>query len=311
MTREPDRVATLLAALAPIRDDDLVVETHSPGARALLEAILETPCRPGAVERRSPDRRRSVKMLALAAALLAAALLSLPAFGVGAKLASLFAGWRDPRAPVPTAPDVVVASGKAGVRWRIVATSSDQGLCLGLFNRAGGDSLGSASCGYTDIRGRLPGDLRGDPASSCVATPSALAPCGSLPLHWIDIGGGGNTVGLERHFAFGALSTEVAQVELVLTDGRTMDARVVEEPGGLPLDFYWASWSCPVQPVTEGPYGGLGLHECREDGGAAVSMAVAFDGEGRALERRVPAWNGNPTGDPDGPRPPVGQPAED
>ena len=35
-----------------------------------------------------------------------------------------------------------------------------------------------------------------------------------------------------------------------------------------------------------------------------VEMAVARDSEGRVLGRRVPAWNGNPTGDPDGQQPP-------
>jgi hypothetical protein len=35
-----------------------------------------------------------------------------------------------------------------------------------------------------------------------------------------------------------------------------------------------------------------------------TKMALARDAAGRVLERRVPAWNGNPTGDPEGAPPP-------
>ncbi len=34
-------------------------------------------------------------------------------------------------------------------------------------------------------------------------------------------------------------------------------------------------------------------------------MGIARDSAGGVLERRVPIWNGNPTGDPEGPRPPT------
>jgi hypothetical protein len=215
------------------------------------------------------------------------AVLSIPAFGVGEQIVSLFAGWRDPGSPVPTASDVVIASGEAGVQWKIVATGSDRGLCLGLFHHAYGDSFGSASCGYADIRGGLPPELRGDPASKCIATPTTLVPCGSLPLHWIGPVGAGedSSVGLNRHFVFGPLAEEVASVDLVLSNGQKLRAHVVEQPEGLPLDFYWAAW----------PVGGA-------DPG--VKIAIARDAGGGVLERRVPAWNGSPTGDPDGPAPP-------
>lgn len=303
MTSATDRVSVLVATLASVRDDELATEASSPQARALLKTILDAP-----VDARPPDgspRGASrARVFALSAAVIAAAVLVIPAFGVGSKIVSLFAGWRDPGAPVPTASDVVLSSGEAGVRWRIVATGSDQGLCLGLFHRAGGDAFGAASCGYTDIRGDLPVELRGDPASSCIATPTSVVPCGSLPSHWIALAGAGDSVGLERRFAFGPIAKDVARVDLLLSDGQTIRAHVVDEPGGLPLSFYWGGWSCPTRPVTEGPYAGLGLKECAETG-PELQMAVARDSGGRMLERRVPAWNGNPTGDPEGPSPPT------
>ena len=301
MSKNVDRIEALVAGLAPVRDDELVGAVRAPTAAALLESILESP-----VGRRSRGRsgRRRKRAVAFAAAAAAAAVLSIPAFGVGEEIVSLFAGWRDPSAPAPTASDVLVASGEAGVQWKIVATRSDQGLCLGLFHPAGDDSLGSAGCGYVDIRGDLPPDVRGDPASRCIATPTTLVPCGSLPHHWIDIGGAGDSVGLDHRFAFGPLAEDVASVDLILTDGRALRAHVVAQPGSLPLNFYWAAWLCPVQPVLDGPYAGEGLQECAEDGGPEVKMAIARDATGRVLERRVPAWNGNPTGDPDGPPPP-------
>jgi hypothetical protein len=299
MTNQTDELTALVATLSRVRDEDLLGATGSPDARRLMASILEAP-----LESRHGSGHRAI---IVAVAVFVAALLSIPALGVGSRIESLFAGWRDPEPPVPTASDVLIATGGAGVHWKIVATPSDQGLCLGLFYRAGGDSLGSAGCGYSDIRGALPSDLRGDPDSKCIATPtSPLVPCGSLPLHWIDVGSGdGGSVGLDRAFVFEPLAHDVAGVELLLTDGQRLETHVVEAPGGLPLDFYWASWPCPVQPVTEGPYGHLGLRECQETGGPVVKMAVARDTEGHVLERRVPAWNGNPLGDPDGPPPPA------
>jgi hypothetical protein len=283
----------------PARRDLSASWVHVQREHLLREVVVRPRRRGGA-------GRLRVRLLALAAAVGAAASLSIPALGVGPRIVSLFAGWRDPGAPAPTASDVVVASGESGVPWKIVATRSDQGLCLGLFHRAGGDSLGSARCGYTGIRGDLPPDLRGDPASKCIATPTGpLVPCGSLPRRWIELGGAGNSVGLEQNFVFGPLAADVASVELVLTGGQTVRAHVVEQPEGLPLDFYWAAWSCPLRRVSDGPYAGEGLQMCAEDRGPEVKTAIARDPAGRVLERRVPAWNMNPTGDPDGPPPPT------
>jgi MFS family permease len=290
MNKTRNSLDALIAALAPVRDDELAREAGSPAAAALLVEILGSPT-PGRVRRRSGRRRT---LLIAFAALLLAALLSFPAFGVEDEIVSLFAGWRDPEAPVPTRSDVLIASGTAGAPWKIVATRSDQGLCLGLFHRSGNDRFGAGGCGYTDVRGDLPRDIRGDPALRCVGPPTTLAPggtlvpCGSLPRHWIGpvAAAGDASLGLDNQFVFGPLANDVASVELILTNGQRLDANIAEQPEGLPLNFYWAAWPA-------------------DEAGPAVRTAVAFDSAGRVLERRVPGWNRNPTGDPDGPPPPA------
>ena len=156
---------------------------------------------------------------------------------LGQDIVSWLAGSNDVDGPVPTASDVVVATGEAGVPWRIVATPSDQGLCLFTVIAVSGEKGGSGNCGYTDIRGDLPRDLRGDPSAKCLATPTTVVPCGSLPRHWMSApGGGGLQAGLERKFTYGLLAEEVASVELVLTDGESVRAHVLERPDGLPFD---------------------------------------------------------------------------
>lgn len=213
------------------------------------------------------NARRRFRLIAVAVALALSVLVSSVALGVAQDVAGYFAGWREPDAPVPTAPDVVIASGVAGAPWTIVATTSDRGVCLGLFVEGGG---GFAGCG--------PSDVRGDPGAVD-------------PSHWIGAFGVGAGDGLlNRTFAFGRLAKEVASVELLLTDGQSIEAHVVKRPEGLdaPLNFYWAAWPC-------------GSSRCVDAVGPLVKMAIARDSAGRVLERRVPVWNGNPTGDPNGP----------
>jgi hypothetical protein len=309
MSKNTARLDSILSTLAAVRDEELASAPNAPSAVALFATIVETPVdtsRDGVV------RPRFRRVVAFAAAVVLAAVLSIPALGVGPEIVSLFAGWRDPDAPAPTASDIVVASGEAGVRWTLVATTSDQGLCLGFFHQVGGDRFGSAGCGYVGIRGDLPRDVRGDPSATCIEAPTAndpggtLVPCGSLPQHWIEgVGSGGSsTVGLEANLVAGVSAEEVTSVDLVLTDGETLEAQVVERPGGLPLNIFWATWPCGrTRLVQEGPYADEGVSLCVK-GGALVEMAIARDAGGRVLERRRPAWNGNPTGDPDGPPPP-------
>jgi len=314
MRTETNRIDGLVADLASVRDDELVEDLQSARARTLLRTIIDTPFdarelaearaalasgSSSRLTRHGKTRRSRVRLVAAAAALITAVVLSTAALGVGRDVVSWLTGSKDVDAPEPTESDVVVASGEAGVPWRIVATPSDQGLCLYTVIEVSGERRGSGNCGYTDIHGNLPPDLRGNPYAKCVATPTTLMPCGSLPRHWMSApGGGGFQAGLERQFIYGLLAEKVASLELVLTDGEKMRARVVERPDGLPLNFYWATLPCPLQPA------GDGLQECEEDVGPEVEVAIARDVSGQVLERRVPVWNGNPTGDPDGPPPP-------
>jgi hypothetical protein len=300
--KEPRMMRADLGALPPERDlppgELLRRKQHLISeARVTLEGYHSQRVRRG----RTVGRRGRV--LALAAAVVLAVVLTIPAVGVGPAIVSLFAGGHDVGAPAPTASDVLIASGEAGVPWKILATRSDQGLCLDLFHHAGDDRFGGGHCGYTNIRGDLPPDLRGNPRTKCIATPEGpLVPCGSLPRRWIEPWGGGGTIGLERRFTYGPLAEDVASVEFILTDGQSVRANVVERPGGLPLNFYWATWPCRLRSVSDGPYAGEGLKECV--GGPEMEMVIARDAEGRVLERRMPVWNGNPTGDPNGAAPP-------
>ena len=272
----PDRIDGLVAGLAFIRDDALLVEARSPRASRLLETILEQP-----PQRPASGRRRAL-VVGLAAVSLAAAL-AVGALGGAGRIRSWLSGGHGPDFPVPTATDVVIASGVAGTPWSIVATPSDQGLCLFLVTKEHGARAGAGSCGYLDIRGELPRDIRGDPSSRCLATPTTVVPCGSLPRHWIDAVSGSDTPDphLTRTIAFDPVARGVARVDLVLDDGRVEGARLLQPPH-LPLGFYWTE--LPLREV--------------------VTMAIARDARGDVLERRVPPWNGNPTGDPEGSRAP-------
>jgi hypothetical protein len=302
MSKTANRLDAIVTALASVRDQDLVSAVRAPAGVALFATIVDSPVDESTGKRVT---RRRGRVVAFAAAAVLAAVLSIPAFGVGLEIVSFLTGARDPDAPVPTASDILVASGEAGVPWKIIATRSDQGLCLGLIYRVNGDTHGPG-CGYVGIRGDLPPDVRGDPYTSCIgpATTSApggtLVPCGSLPKHWIEGVGNSSGNGLDHIFAIGTLAEEVARVELVLNDGRLIRAHVVERPGGLPLNVYWAAWPCPLHPAP-GTYQPC---SAEDDFGSDVRVATAWDAEGRVLERRVPAWNGNPTGDPNGPAPP-------
>lgn len=261
----------VVARLAHVRDADLASERGSEAADALFERIVTaTQAAP------SVRSRRAITRLALATALVAALLSAIPALGVVERVSSFFAGWHDPDAPVPTASDVVLASGTAGVEWRIVATTSDRGLCLGFLDRHPSEGwMGSAACGPTDVRG----DPWNDDAG-----------------HWIEAfgAGGGGAGGLNREFVWGRLARGVASLQFLMTDGSVVRAKIVEGPARLraPIDYYWASWRCDSST-------------CTDEAGPFVSMAIARDEDGRVLERRRPVWNGNPTGDPDGPAPPL------
>jgi len=303
MSKEAKRFEELIAGLAQVRDEDLVAAVRSPDAAALFSAVVESPVAARGEERVRP-RRRGV--LALAAAAVVAAVLSLPAFGVGEGIVSIFGAWRsepDFPAPVPSASDLVIASGEHGLPWKLVANRSDQGLCVGLVYGSGArEEVGQAGCGYIDLRGDLDPEIRGDPSTKCLVSPTEVVPCGSLPRRWIDFPyatdpnphftGAGRE--LTRIIVYGIAAADVHAVDLALTNGKTVGAHVVEAPEGLgaALNFYWVAL-----PLDDGYRRSFELIQLLE-------MVVARDADGRVLERRLPAWNGNPTGDPNGPPPP-------
>jgi hypothetical protein len=276
VSKKTNTIDALVADLASVWDRELIGEVRSLGATNLLATIVQTPAttwEPGAAGRPLLPRlgragRRRGGLLALAAALALTAVFSTGALGVVRDLASFFGAWHDPEAPVPNASDVVIASGEAGSPWRILATTSDRGLCLALV--MAGDNAALGGCSPTDVRG----------------DPWAL---GSAH-HWIgplDVGGG--AAALNRNFAYGPLAEEVTSVELLLSDGEAVRAHVVRRPAGLraPLNFYWAAWPC-------------GSLHCRDAAGPLVRIAIARNAAGHVLERRMPSWSGNPTGDPNG-----------
>jgi hypothetical protein len=287
-----DRIDALVAGLAVVRDEQLRGELHTSGA-ALLPTILGTPVE-AARRARAPRRRR--RALAFAAAVAIGAVLTFPALSVVRTIAGLGSG-ADDLTPVPTSSEMMIASGRAGVPWKIVAVRSDHGLCWDLHVKDPGEGWSQGfGCDYLDLRGNLPPDVRGNPSRPCLTSPTEAVPCGSLPRHWVDFPGDTTNfsgyAALDRVIVTGVAAQGVAAVELVLTNGKTVPANLVEHPHGLPLSFYWAAL-----PREDGYRRSSELVE-------VTKMVIARDGAGRVLERRVQAWNGNPTGDPDGPPPP-------
>jgi hypothetical protein len=267
-----------------MRDDLLTLPPRRdlpPGEALRRQRHLVSEARATLGSERSPGRashrrgHRRAAQIALAAGLVLGLVLSGVALGGIRQVASWLSGLHahDPGAPVPIAPDVLVASGAAGARWEIIATPTDQGLCL--FLMLPDEKSGHGGCG--------PSDVRGDPWARRPGR------------HWIGaFGAGGGDGSLHRTFAFGPVAQGVASVDLVLTDGETVRAHLVQQPKGLdaPLGFYWAEWPC-------------GSSRCVAADGPTVKMAIARDSTGRIIERRLPSWNGNPTGIVDGSPPPT------
>jgi hypothetical protein len=297
-------------------DDDISTDDEEHDAieaarRALKAAIAaEQIGRSRKIRGKRIGRRRLALALVAAVAIIGVAF---PAFGVvgdgwigvGGEVAGVI-GAADPKL---TGPPVVVASGEPEEPWTIVIARSNQGVCL---NVDIGDEQFSSErhrlghCGYSDIRGDLPPDVRGDPWATCFGL-TELVPCGSLPKYSIQYGRSETYVPeIRRRIFVGAAAADVASVELVLANGGTLDAEVVERPLGpdVPLNVYWAEL---------GPDQGLRLHQWRNANGqrmpcldVLVETVVARDSGGRVLGRRIPAWNGNPSGDPAGPPGPAG-----
>jgi hypothetical protein len=274
---------------------------RSRSTEGRLRRLAESSRRIG----RSAHSRRG-RAVALFAALVIVGV-AVPAFGVvgdGWIGGGEIEGVRGSADPKLTGPPVVVASGEPEQPWKIVIARSDQGLCLNVEvgdGRFSSEKHRLGDCGYSDIRGDLPPDVRGDPSAACIGA-AALVPCGSRPEYWVQVRSSSFVPEIARIIVVGAAAAEVASVELILTNGKTLHTDVVERPLGpdIPLNVYWAEL---------GPEHGLRvlrnangqLMPCADE---VVEMFVARDSAGRVLGRRVPAWNANPSGDPDGPRRP-------
>lgn len=278
-----DHIDELLRGAAKVRDEDLM-SLAAGAAAALCEAVVREaersgpsptsgasqwpPASVGPLPQAWTSRRRT-RRLGIAA-LATATLLSAPAFAVVRHVTSWMSTLVGPGAPVPTAPDVVIASGVSGVAWKIVATETDQGLCLFLLYEWSGERLGKGGCGWgTDVHG-YPG-----------ATPRGYRASGER-LHWVEgSNAGGSSAGLDRRIAMGVAAAEVASVDLVLADGRTLPAHLVERPEGIrvPLNLWWA--------VLPPQVAGIDLTENVEHDLIPVHALVARDSSGAVLERRI------------------------
>jgi hypothetical protein len=274
-------------------------------ARRTLRAELAA-----AKRRRRPQTRRR-RLIVLFAAL-ALAGISVPAFGVakgwfgGAEIEGISGS----APPQLTSAPIVVASGEPEESWAIAIARSNQGLCLNVDvgdEQFDNENYRLGDCGYSDIRGHLPPDVRGDPSSPCIGTTGPV-PCGSRPDYWVAIRGSFFVPTAKRTIVVGAAAAEVASVDLILANGETMQAEVVERPlgSGIPLNVYWAQLGreqgLEVAPKSLSAEG----EPMACNAGELVEEVVARDSQGRVLGRRVPAWNANPTGDPNGPHSPPG-----
>jgi hypothetical protein len=214
--------------------------------------------------RRPRIARRRVLQVAIAAALALAVVVSVPALGVVQHIKSWLAGLHGPDEPVPTAPDVVIASGVAGVPWTIVATPTDRGLCLFLVIEDAEKKAGLGGCGWGS-------DLFGYQS-------------GTGALHWVGgENGSGGMAALNRLITWGVAAEGVASVELELTNGKTVPANLVERPEGIDahLNFYWAALG-PPDGVVLAPDGSVA-----EPSEPLVESIIARDAMDNVLEHRV------------------------
>jgi hypothetical protein len=243
--------------LTPPRARDLPRGELERRKRHLVaEAHRQDETRRGA---RRPARGRVVPITLAAALILVVG--AAAALGGARVVASWLSSWREPDRPVASAPDVVIATGESGLAWRLVATPTDQGLCTFLlFDDPVDGQAGMGGCG--------PSDVLGDPWARD-------------PGHWVSGGNGsGGAAALNRRIVWGVTAAAVKSVDLVLFDGSSLPANVVEQPEGIdaPLNVFWA--------VLPPEVGGVDLTTIEHDV-IPVHAIVGRDGSGTVLEERV------------------------
>jgi hypothetical protein len=229
-------------------------------ARATLWQVMSEYGSTSTAAGRKGVRTRRVPRLMLAASL-ALILVSVPAFGLVSRFASWINSWKDPDSPVATGPDVVIASGVSGVHWRVVATETDEGLCLFTVYQYEGDRIGTGGCGWGT-------NIYGYPS----AAPHGYGADGD-ELHWVEgSNGSGYSAGLSQRIVKGVAAEQVASVDLVLADGSTVHTNLVPRPEEIeaPLNFWWM-----VLPTRA------------TDVDIPIHAFIARDSAGAVLERRI------------------------
>jgi hypothetical protein len=186
----------------------LLDEIRSPEARANVRRLQRA-------WRLGPRRTRLVLVLAIFVVLAVAG----TAVGIGINLLAQQERFDEQREriagePKRIGPLVEITSGPG---WSLVAWRSDSGICLDFVV----PTSSSGACGF-GVRGESD------------ATAHNGAP---LPKHWIS---GGTTSALDTTVIDGVVAEEVARVEVVLGDGRILDAPVIEAPPELQanVDFF-------------------------------------------------------------------------
>jgi len=263
-----DTLDRFVRSSAVVTDVELTPLADAPAAKALFEGIASTPY-PGVVRgrravlagwtRHATWRRRLAIGVAVTAAMVAMVVLAVPEAGVLQSVPSWLSGGHGPDFPHPTGEDVVLASGVAGIPWRIIATPSDQGLCVFLvFHDPAMGTGGPGGCGLIQ-QPVLPGDA---PGSLHHVTGS----------DW-----GGYDASLNRLVSWGWATQDVASVDLVLTAGGTVQANLIDTPAGVDAAprFFWAALPCPPTAPA-----------CGADGPGLVRELVARNAAGDVIERR-------------------------
>jgi hypothetical protein len=254
----------LIRSSGVVTDSELTSLVDSSATWSLFEAIASTRHSRAAVDLSGADTpstrpasRRRHRMIAALVAAAAVLVLAVPAVGVVRSVASWLSGGHGPGFPIPTGDDVVLASGVDRTPWRIIASLTDQGLCVNVIHDSQEGASGSGGCGWSS-RPFGPANGEGD-------------------LHKVTFvnWGGWDAAFTPDVIGWGFATQDVASVDLVLTYGGTAKADVIDTPAGLDAAprFFWAAVSCPPAIACG-------------DGPGLVREIVARDAAGNVLERR-------------------------